>query len=233
MSKQEIQAQEDTAMDVSVKEAAALAGRSPRQVMRWITEHKVTAHKDKLGKWRIALDSLGAVAEIANEAMDTLGQARGVTIPVLLARIEALERKVEQIDREAIRRSYMPSAGSLPAAPRPESRITPAYVPSPAYTPPVENQPSAGIGPLITMGGLPEGTITLLEMAQRHSVPDTTLKSQVKGHDDLVTGISQGATNGRQSRFATPANQRNIIAMWRAGNKPYSKCGRAECACME
>lgn len=231
MSNQDLlvqEAQEDTVMDLSVIEAAALAGRSKRQVMRWIKEHKVTAQKDKLGKWRISLESLGAVADIASAAMDAIGQARGVTLPAVLARVEALERKYEQLDREVIRRAQVPTAAA-----RPESRITPAYVPSPAYSPPAERTPSAAIGPLITIGGLPDGTIRLIDMAKLHNLPDTTLKSQVKDKAEFSTGISQGASNGRESRYATPAQQRAIIAMWRAGNKPYSKCGRAECACME
>lgn len=222
-------------MDISVTQAARLAGRSTRQVMRWITTRKVKAHKDPHGHWLIAVDSLATVANIDNAAMEALGQEQGVTLVALLARVEHIERELETLKRQAVRRSYMPTESALGDY-TPDLSGAAVRLTSPTYTPPAERPASAVIGPLITeargRGNLPTGTIRLIDMAKLHDVPPGTLKTQAERNPALATGLATGSRDGRQERWATPDQQRAIIVYWRSHGTRHCQCGRAECSCM-
>lgn len=223
-------------MDISVTQAARLAGRSPRQVMRWIKTRKVQARKDPHGHWLIAVDSLATVAQIDGATMEALGQEQGVTLVSLLARVEHLERELETLKRQAVRRAFIPTE-SASGDYAPVESAAAARLPTPSYTPVTERPSSAAIGPLITeargRGNLPAGTIRLIDMAKLHDVPPGTLKSQADRNPTLATGIPTASRDGRQERWVTPDQQRAIMTFWRSNGTRHGLCGRAECACME
>lgn len=224
-------------MEVDIEQAAQLLGRSQRQVMRYIEAGKVQAHKDNLGRWRIDVASLEKVGTISRPALDVIETAQGVTIMSLLARIERLEAEVSDLRNKAVLRSYAPTSLTSPGAPRAEtSRPSASGL---GYTaPPARDWASESAVPsLITSAtarpDLPAGTIRLIDMAKLHDVPSGTLKSQAERRTELATGIPTAASNGRQERWATPEQQRAIVAFWRSMGTQHARCNRPDCACQE
>ncbi len=219
-------------MEVDITQAAQLLGKSTRQIMRYLEKGKLQAHKDAIGRWRIELASLERIGTLNNAALDVISTSQGVTLVSLLARIERLETELETLKRQAVLRSYIPTAtASTPPGQGMPSRARESYTPS-------ERKPAqAAIGSLITgtpaRPDLPEGTIRMKELAEMHGVPRGTLASQIDKDHTLVTGIQTASRDGRQERWVTPEQQRRIVEYWRSMGTRHSQCGRSDCACME
>jgi hypothetical protein len=71
---------------------------------------------------------------------------------------------------------------------------------------------------------LPPGSVLARHVAQAHGVPATTLVSQLAGQPDMTTRIDTGAANGRQEVWLTPAQQHEVIVLWRRKGARHTPC---------
>ena len=213
-------------MDVSLTEAAQLVKRSPRQMQRWIDSGRVAATKDISGYWRIDVAALGKIAPLDQTLLTRLEQEHGLSVAVLSARLEQLERELAEL-RET-------KAAPIPprTAPRGQETALPSKV-IPEYHPTTPEPLQSAAHAL--EHGLPDGSMGLLKFADAHGVPRGTASSAQQAGFVRCTDLDKGARDGRLSHWVTPDDRANIIAHWRItrqGEKLY-QCAILDCPCHE
>lgn len=174
-------------MNITLHEAARLAHRSERQILRWLEAGRVLGAKpDIANKWLIDLDSLQQTAALDPALLADISAEHGLTLAALSARLDAIEEKITVL----------------------LTRLAPPSTPQRATT------SKEVVGPLPS-DTLPVDLISLRQLCEEHGIAFSTIKKAMdKGR---LSGIYHGNWKKGKAivRYAVTDEQaRQIIARW-------------------
>lgn len=181
-------------MKISLTEAARLAHKSERQILRWLEIGRVVGSKDDIAhKWFIDLDSLQQCCALDPALLQGIAEIHGLSLASLQARIDELEAKVNML--LARQTSYNPLPLPRSTADRSQRVKT-------------QSDSSAG-------DTLPEGLQSLREICESNDISFSTIKKAMDS--GRLKGIHQGNWKKGKAivRYAVDDEQaRQIVAKW-------------------
>ena len=185
--------------EVTVIEAAKLAGRSQRTIRRWIKSGKLKAQQVTPNHYAIKVADLYSVT-----GRDPL------EVSALLGRVEILEAL--QKEQQA---QIQESGRQLDALMSERQPSSPIHTTPPSPKPQERNQVHQ------TPGGLPFGSVPLNQFAEAHNISHEALQDQVRAGELDATPASYGK---RTQHWLSPEQQEKLIHEWNKTGKKYTTC---------
>lgn len=207
-------------------EAARRLGKTERTVRRWIDEGKLHARHIARNRLGILEDDVDALAQELAQYEESTPAESGQALDAALARIEQLERKVEQLETAlaALLSPVAQESFTYTITPH-EQLIREPGAPVRKGRPAVTSSAT-----LAAPGDLPPGSISHKDFAERHGMSARTFRDQIDS--GKVAAITRPKPNrpGEFERWLTPDQQRQALTFWRARHANITQpCAYPDC----